>query len=490
MLLKSLSFATLALALCAAPAHASQAVLSPDGRFLDITERTPGEANDIVASLHRDDNGRQMVHLLGDVTAGHGCTRDERGGTTICEDPAQQVRVSLGAGNDEFQVTESFTVITFGEGAMVVDLGDGNDTFLTRDTNATVVAHGGAGNDTFEGGVNTDRFFGGPGDDTLHGGQRGTDELHGEAGNDTLTGDWPSEHGIFADVLDGGDGTDVLKDYVYSGEPSLAPPIAISLDGQANDGRSGEGDNVVAVERITSSSAGSFTGDAGDNEFTAPQVGAAGTLSGLAGNDTLIAGDAHGDRVDGGAGDDLLEGGFGDDTLVGGPGRDTVNGDRKTRCNEYACDLFNAGNDTIDVRDGEIDSVNCGTGSDRVTADAADVVAADCEAVDRAPVKGGPPPTTGGTPQAGVNLAVKRTRLAKALKSGLSVTVSGVTGKVKLTAKQGRKTVASGSATAKSGKATIKLKFTKAAKKALKRKRSVTLKITGAGVATTYLLKR
>ena len=69
-----------------------------------------------------------------------------------------------------------------------------------------------------------------------------------------------------------------------------------------------------------SGSAGSFTGDDAANEFVAPEVGAAGVLVGLGGNDTLIAGDSHGDKVDGGAGDDVLDGGFGDDTLVGGPG--------------------------------------------------------------------------------------------------------------------------------------------------------------------------
>ena len=177
---------------------------------------------------------------------------------------------------------------------------------------------------------------------------------------------------------------------MYSGDPGSAPPISVTLDGQANDGRAGENDNVVTVERIVSSSAGSFTGDDAANEFVAPEVGAAGVLIGLGGNDTLIAGDAHGDKVDGGAGDDLIEGGFGDDTLVGGPGRDTVNGDRKSRCNEYHCDYLGLGNDTIDVRDGAIDSVTCGVGTDRVIADADDVVAADCESVERAAGTGGP----------------------------------------------------------------------------------------------------
>lgn len=489
MLSRLLPTTVAALALLASPAYAAKAEISPDGRFLDVTESTPGEVNNLRASLHRLD-GRFYIDLHGDVvTPGNLCARDEFAGKTRCADPSQQIRIFLGGGDDRFQITEIGTDVTFGEGALAVDLGDGADTFTAQDTNATVVVQGGNGNDTFEGGINVDHFFGGEGDDTIKGGQKGADELRGEGGNDTLTGDWPSEHGVYADTLDGGPGVDTVKDYVYSGDPMAAPAIAVSLDGQANDGREGENDNVVGIEKLVSSSAGSFTGDAGDNEFAAPQVGRAGTLLGLAGNDTLIAGDAHGDVVDGGAGDDLVEGGFGDDKLTGGPGRDTIAGDRKSRCNEYSCDLFVAGNDTIDVRDGEVDSVSCGTGADRVIADTVDTIAADCETVERAAVGGGPEAKTGPQPN-GATLSVKKVKLAKALKSGFTVTVKNATGKVKLTAKQGSKTVASGSATAKNGTATVKLKFTKAAKKALKRKRTVTLKISGAGVSVTYKLKR
>jgi Ca2+-binding RTX toxin-like protein len=490
MLFRILPIAVAALALLAAPAHATQAALTPDGRFLDITESSPGEVNDVLASLHRTAGGAFRVDLIDNrpVAAGAGCTYDADFGITRCQDPVEQIRVFLGGGDDRFQVTEIATDVTFGEGALYVDLGDGNDTFLSRDTNSVPVVYGGAGNDTFEGGMNVDRFFGGDGDDSLKG-ANGADQLRGEGGNDTLVGDGPSDHGIFGDLLDGGDGVDTVDDYVYAGETKDAPPIVVALDGQANDGRPGEGDNVVAVERVKSGSAGSFTGDAGDNEFTGPEVGAAGTLLGLAGNDTLIAGDAHGDVVDGGAGDDLVEGGFGDDKLTGGPGRDIVNGDRKSRCNEYHCDYFGAGNDPIDVRDGEIDSVTCGVGTDKVLADANDTIAADCETVERA-AGGGPETKTSGPQGNGVKLSVKKIKLAKALKSVFTVTISGAKGKVKLTAKQGKKTVASGSAKVKNGKATVKLKFTKAAKKALKRKQSVKLTITGGGATLKYTLKR
>ena len=413
--------------------------------------------------------------------------------------------MSLGGGDDRFQPTEIGTTITFGEGALAVDLGDGADTYDAESTNAMAVVQGGAGNDRLLGSINADHLHGGDGDDTLEGG-KGADELRGGPGMDTLEGDHPSEHGIYADVLDGGDGNDLVDDYVYSGDPTHAPPVTITLDGQANDGRQGETDNVLAVERIKSGSAGSFTGDDQANEFAAPEVGPPGTLVGNGGDDVLIAGDAHGDTVDGGAGADLVEGGFGDDRLAGGPGRDTVNGDRKSRCNEYSCDLFVAGNDTIEVRDGEVDSVTCGTGADRVVADQDDVVAADCETVDRGPARNGPGDGPGGPggdgptgdgpagdgPAKGtkVRLTIRGVPLARALKRGLPVQVSGVTGTVRLRALRGRAVVASGSGRAANGKATVRLRFTKAARRALARRRSVSLRITGAGAPKAISLKR
>jgi hypothetical protein len=358
------------------------------------------------------------------------------------------------------------------------------DVYEGQGTNASIEVHGGDGNDDLRGSRNVDHLFGGPGDDLLTGNEAG-DDLHGEGGVDTLTGDGPSALGVFADTMDGGDDRDRVKDYVFSGDPKDAPAITVSLDGAANDGRSGENDNIVNVEAVESRSAGSFTGDDAANEFIAPQVGPPGTLIGKGGDDTLIAGDAHGDTVDGGAGNDLVEGGFGDDRLVGGPGRDTVNGDRKSRCNEYSCDLIVSGNDTIEVRDGEVDSVTCGTGVDRVVADAGDVVAADCENVERPGAA-----NSGGNGKPRSTLALVRIKLGTALARGFKVRVSNASGTVRLKAKRGKTVVAKGSARAKNGKATVTLRFTKAAKRALRHKRKVTLRISGAGTSRAVTLKR
>jgi PASTA domain/RTX calcium-binding nonapeptide repeat (4 copies) len=105
-------------------------------------------------------------------------------------------------------------------------------------------------------------------------------------------------------------------------------------------------------------------------------------LSGLGGDDSLNASDGN-DRLDGGAGADSLDGGYGDDTIVGGPGQDSISGDTaQGECGIWYCKLP-SGNDTIDARDGERDSVTCGVGADSVKADPADTVAPDCETVAR-----------------------------------------------------------------------------------------------------------
>ena len=82
-------------------------------------------------------------------------------------------------------------------------------------------------------------------------------------------------------------------------------------------------------------------------------------LRGLGGNDTL--------RGNGGA--DKLFGGAGNDTINGGAGADLIDG--------------GAGNDRITARDGQRDTVHCGTGTDTVTADKTDTISRDCETVTR-----------------------------------------------------------------------------------------------------------
>ena len=87
-------------------------------------------------------------------------------------------------------------------------------------------------------------------------------------------------------------------------------------------------------------------------------------ISGLGGVDRIVAG----------PGEDFLEGGAGNDEVTGGGGFDFVKA--------------GAGDDQVFVRDGVVDHVNCGDGTDTVQADAGDLLSG-CESVQLPPA---PPP--------------------------------------------------------------------------------------------------
>ncbi len=99
-------------------------------------------------------------------------------------------------------------------------------------------------------------------------------------------------------------------------------------------------------------------------------------------------------------------------------------------------------------------------------------------------------------------LAATKAKLATALKKGLTVRVRNGSGRISLTATVSAATarkaglgrravkVAAGAATARGGSATVRLRFTKAAVKRLKRLPKVALTIQGAGARATVTLKR
>jgi Ca2+-binding RTX toxin-like protein len=106
------------------------------------------------------------------------------------------------------------------------------------------------------------------------------------------------------------------------------------------------------------------------------------------GNDLMSGG--NGDDVQyGGDGNDRIFANLGRDTTYGGNGNDDLwalaRGDVTAPGDPLGDTLFGeAGNDTIHVRDGEVDNVDCGGGdNDRVIADSFDIVAANCEHVFR-----------------------------------------------------------------------------------------------------------
>ncbi len=421
----------LALPLLAPAAAAAAGQVSTDGLVVHLTEAVPGEANSVTVAVQNA--GVLELSDYGEIAIGAGCSRSETDpATALCPLPPGGVEVATGGGND---VVGSYYAggLALPDGALRVSLGDGEDAF--HGNLPAEVVDGGAGNDTLTGDAGDDMLDGGPGDDTLEG-REGRDALHGGDGADTLTGDLPSNRGVFADLLDGGAGADTVKDWVGEGGESVAPAISVSFDGAANDGRAGEGDNVVAVERVEPSSTGTFVGDDGPNEWIAPAVAPGGSFSGRGGADRLRGSDHSGDRLDGGDGDDDLAGGLGDDTVVGGPGRDLLAGDRPLRCNELHCDYASGGNDTIEARDGEVDSISCGLGSDRVIADADDVVDADCESVERPDrAHQEPQPRRDGRARAGTRATValggRAPRLAAALRRGVAVRVGGLRAKAR-----------------------------------------------------------
>jgi Ca2+-binding RTX toxin-like protein len=348
------------------------------------------------------------------------------------------------------------------------------------------VLTGGPGNDLIEGHGGNDDIDGGDGNDVVDGGE-GDDEVRGGAGDDEMWGDHYKDPG--ADLLDGGPGTDTTEEWGIPSDLTSQPRTSVTLDGAANDGRPGEGDNVVGIERIRVSVVGDYVGTDGADEIKVINPGNEGpsSLRGLGGNDTLVAEDFD-DTVDGGAGDDTVEGGHGNDTVTGGPGRDTIYGDAtSSHCSWYSCKIP-FGNDTINARDGEVDNVDCGIGTDTAVVDTIDVVA-NCETVDgKAPSKGG-----GG----GVALKVKRTSLRALAKHGLKVTVPcatacRVSGALLLRGKK----VGGGSGRANAaGTVTVKLKLAAKAKRRVKRlrKATVTVRVTvtsgGAAQSGTQTLK-
>lgn len=199
---------------------------------------------------------------------------------------------------------------------------------------------GGFGNDRLTGQAGADQLFGQSGDDVLSGGL-GVDRLDGGERNDTLSGGDEADTLIGgpgpiddvdgaisdADVLIGGAGADTAD---YS---ARTVRVVVDLDNAADDGVSGEGDNVRGdVENVT--------GGGGDDTLTGNET--ANGLSGRGGDDRLV----------GAGGGDLLVGSLGADSMHGGNGDDDLRG--------------------IDLVVGN-DNLSAGSGTDACSSDSGDV---------------------------------------------------------------------------------------------------------------------
>ena len=475
-----IAIALTALALAGAlPAVASADIASSDGTTVTVQG---GDGNENII-LSRTSSGMLAVNT---DQAGPGCTANEFTQSVECPLGPGGVRVSM-AGGDDRVTSLDLSEGSLPDGALSVDLGPGNDRFTGSNVAGETVA-GGPGNDEIElrGGNNT--ADGGDGNDTLSS-DGGRDVLHGGIGDDVLDGDRFAAPA--SDVIDGGPGSDKAEGWAIPDEDTH-PPFTVTLNGAADDGRPGEGDDVRAIERFTSNVSGSITtSDAPDViEMWANLDYGPSTIRTLGGNDVITAGSGN-ETIDAGAGDDRIDAGYGDDTIAGGAGRDSISADKASgNCGLFETCYLPVGNDVIDVRDGEDDSVSCGVGTDKVTADPADTIAPDCEQVTRA-AGGGASAGRGATSGAKIRLAGSAS-LRAALRHGLKLKLSGVSaGKVSATARRGHTKVASGKGRAgKRGTATVTLRFTRKAKRSLAHVRRVTLTVSAAGVTGKVTLKR
>ncbi len=233
-------------------------------------------------------------------------------------------------------------------------IGNALDNLLLGNAGANRL-EGGAGNDTLQGSAGNDTLVGWTGDDLLEGGD-GKDVLSGGSGADTLLGGdgddtiiasadgrftgrlwldigqpapWAIdlvEAATFADVVDGGAGTDTWTSGV----------AGILLDLRALP--------LPGIEWLR----GTSTDDA--LLLARDQPGA--TVVGGGGQDTLSGSDQD-DRLEGNDGDDLLAGHGGHDTLHGGAGADTMVGGTGDdlyvvdHAGDRAMELNNQGTDTV-----------------------------------------------------------------------------------------------------------------------------------------------
>jgi Ca2+-binding RTX toxin-like protein len=319
------------------PGAASAATVSESNGVVTY-QAAPGEVNQVFpfvdggfVKVREDNTGTPLA-------AGAGC-RIVVDHIAQCDGSGTRVNVNLGDRNDTY----------FGTGAgfvpATINGGDGDDVLFDGDgAGRREIYSGGNGNDTanyslenqpvnlsLDGAANdgeagegdliasdVENLTGGARNDALTG-NANNNHLRGEQGNDRLSGlggadtfdEGPTASG--ADLITGGSGTDRVR---Y--DERTAAGVRVTLDGAADDGQAGEGDNVEPdVENISGS------------KFADILLGSAlpNSISGLGGNDTLNPlGGA--DRAFGGDGDDRINVRDGvQDVVSGAAGSDTITRD-------------------------------------------------------------------------------------------------------------------------------------------------------------------
>jgi Ca2+-binding RTX toxin-like protein len=433
------------LVLAAAPASAGAATNiseMPDGTLL--IQDTAG-ATDIIG-VSRFQSSWLVVVPHGAVSraqpmqAGSGCTLNNLG-------PGGEARVVCSASS----TSPTPVVVNLGEGDDQVAVGRGTG---APPMDATIHGEGGNdqlagcnGNDVIDGGDGDDMIFSdgqgtgmSPPQDAnacfsstqlLSPPPAPTHQLLGGAGDDTI-----KDSRFSIDIVDGGSGVDtyVSSPFGVVGDSRCSTVFwTITLDNVANDAGKTPGaasgcteipvepsdnvrstvENVDGNGRITGASApnhlrgGDFDdilvggspaialppSKTGVTDDVLEGRGGNDRLSGEGGNDLVSGGDGN-DTLNGGAGPDSVQGGNGNDSMTASDGNDTFSGGAGDDTMEggTSIDRFigGAGADSADARDGNAETVGCGTEVDFADVDLRDNVADDCENVDRGAVKEGP----------------------------------------------------------------------------------------------------
>ncbi len=269
------------------------------------------------------------------------------------------------AGADALDVSSHTGAVSVYGGNGAEDTTDGADT-LTIGGSASLAANvfGNAGADTINivSGVADGaaiNVFAGLGADVMNlGGVRGdsaTVVLAGNEGNDTFNIDDAALTEDATTTFSGFEETDVVNLTVKGGTATdfdvTGLGASVTLDNTAADGKyvfTNYTGNFSTTNLVLSDGSAIIT-NVGDE---------AGSLTGTANNDLLIAGSA-GDTLSGAAGDDIIKGGDSGDSIDGGDGVDSIYG--------------NEGNDTINAGDGGADGgtadsvIDGGDGADSIT---------------------------------------------------------------------------------------------------------------------------
>jgi Ca2+-binding RTX toxin-like protein len=485
-----LAAATVAAALILwVPAASATVTVSENTGTLQIIS-TDGGYNNVSVSF---ESGRIRIgnsyHVELDASATD-CESQPFDLAVICDDVFSDLQAQFGGGADTFTLAICLptALIDLGDGyneydgptcaeakTVTVYAGADHDTLYgSRDGASHTVDQlvGGGAQDTIDGGAGDDVLYGGDGDDAMTEDYGGNDQVYGEAGDDTLRG------GTGNDVEDGGVGDDKIGwGYINSDDDQGADAVSggvgtdelwldrhtgamtINLDGQANDGSPGEGDNIAPDFEVFVGTSGNdvFFGSPGPEQF-----------SGNDGNDELHGGDGSdtlrgnygNDTVNGDGGPDQVEGSDGSDTVDGGAGADKIYGDTAGCSDDCEDDP-----DMLFARDGEKDTVNCGGGPDSAQVDSLDLVAA-CVSIDRSTdtTTGKDDDNIDNTPVAGFDLKIAGSiKLKTLLKKGLAVKLT-CTGACRLGAKlnyKSKKLGAGSKALPGTGSAKLTLKLVK-----------------------------